>query len=43
MATIWMSFLLLSIAYYDHALTVSILFWYIGAPLQLFFTLSIIR
>ncbi len=43
MATISMSFLLLSIAYYDYAPTVSILFWYIGAPLQLFFMLSIIR
>jgi len=32
-----------SIAYYDYAPTLSILFWYIGAPLQLFFTLTIIR
>jgi len=43
MAAISISFLLLSIAYYDYAPTVSILFWYIGAPLQLFFTLTIIR
>ncbi|MEA3373785.1 MAG: SLAC1 anion channel family protein [Campylobacterota bacterium] len=43
MAAISISFLLLSIAYYDYAPTVSVLFWYIGAPLQLFFTLTIIR
>ena len=43
MAAISISFLLLSIAYYDYAPTLSILFWYIGAPLQLYFTLSIIR
>ncbi|MEA1918641.1 MAG: SLAC1 anion channel family protein [Campylobacterota bacterium] len=43
MATIAISFLLLSIAYYDYAPTVSIFFWYIGAPLQLFFMLSIVR
>lgn len=43
MAAISISFLLLSIAYYDYAPTVSILFWYIGALLQLFFTLTIIR
>jgi len=43
MAAISISFLLLSIAYYDYAPTLSILFWYIGAPLQLFFTFTIIR
>jgi len=43
MAAISISFLLVSIAYYDYAPTLSILFWYIGAPLQLFFTLTIIR
>ena len=43
MATISISFLLLSIAYYDYAPTVSILLWYIGTPLQLLFTLIIIR
>jgi len=43
MATISISFLLLSIAYYDFAPTVSILLWYIGTPLQLLFTLIIIR
>ncbi|MEA2047333.1 MAG: SLAC1 anion channel family protein [Campylobacterota bacterium] len=43
MATIAISFLLVSIAYYDYAPTVSILFWYIGTPLQLSFTLIIIR
>ena len=37
------SFLLVSIAYYDFAPTISILFWYIGAPLQLFLTLTVIR
>jgi len=43
MAAIAISFLLVSIAYYDFAPTVSILFWYIGAPLQLFLTLTVIR
>ncbi len=43
MAAISISFLLLSIAYYDFAPTLSILLWYVGAPLQLIFTLIIIR
>ncbi|WP_294958359.1 SLAC1 anion channel family protein [Sulfurovum sp.] len=43
MAAISISFLLVSIAYYDFAPTVSILFWYIGTPLQLFLTLTVIR
>ncbi len=43
MAAISISFLLLSIAYYDFAPTLSILLWYIGTPLQLAFTLIIIR
>ncbi len=43
MAAISISFLLLSIAFYDFAPTVAILLWYIGAPLQLMFTLIIIR
>jgi len=43
MAAISISFLLLSIAYYDFAPTLSLLLWYIGAPLQLMFTLIIIR
>jgi len=43
MAAISVSFLLVSIAYYDFAPTVSILFWYIGTPLQLAFTLIVIR
>lgn len=43
MAAISISFLLVSIAYYDYAPTVSILFWYVGAPLQLLFTLIVIR
>lgn len=43
MAAISISFLLLSIAFYDYAPTVSILLWYIGTPLQLAFTLIIIR
>ena len=43
MAAISVSFLLVSIAYYDFAPTVSILLWYIGAPLQLVFTLIIIN
>jgi len=43
MAAISISFLLLSIAYYDFAPTLSIVLWYIGTPLQLAFTLIIIR
>ena len=43
MATISISFLLVSIAYYDFAPTISILFWYIGTPLQLLFTLIVMR
>ena len=43
MAAISVSFLLVSIAYYDFAPTVSILLWYIGAPLQLIFTLIVIN
>ena len=43
MATVSISFLLLSIAYYDFAPTISILFWYIGTPLQITFTLVILR
>jgi len=43
MASIAISFLLVSIAYYDFAPTVSILFWYIGTPLQLFLTLTVMR
>jgi tellurite resistance protein len=43
MAAISISFLLVSIAYYDYAPTVSILLWYIGAPLQLAFTLIVMR
>ena len=43
MATISISFLLVSIAYYDFAPTLSILLWYVGAPLQLFFTLNILK
>lgn len=43
MAAISISFLLLGIAFYDFAPTVSILLWYIGAPLQLIFTLIVIR
>jgi len=42
-AAISISFLLLSIAFYDYAPTLSILLWYIGTPLQLFFTLYIIN
>ena len=42
-AAISISFLLLSIAYYDFAPTLSIILWYIGTPLQLFFTLYIIN
>ncbi len=43
MAAISISFLLLSIAFYDYAPTLSILLWYIGTPLQIVFTLIIIR
>jgi tellurite resistance protein len=43
MAAISISFLLLSIAYYDFAPTLSVFLWYIGAPLQLAFTLIVIR
>lgn len=43
MAAISISFLLVSIAYYDFAPTVSILLWYIGTPLQLVFTLIVMR
>jgi len=43
MATISISVLLLSIAYYDYAPTISILFWYIGTPLQIIFTFAILR
>ncbi len=42
-ATISISFLLLSIAFYDYAPTLSILLWYIGTPLQLLFTLYIMN
>jgi len=37
------SMLLLAIAYYDYAPTVSVAFWYIGAPLHLHFTLRTIK
>jgi len=43
MATISISFLLLSIAFYDYNPLISILLWYIGAPLQLVLTLIIIK
>jgi len=43
MATISISLLLLSIAYYDFAPPVALAFWYIGAPLQLAFTLLVMR
>ncbi|MEA2091582.1 MAG: C4-dicarboxylate ABC transporter, partial [Campylobacterota bacterium] len=43
MAAISVSFLLLSISFYDFAPTLSILLWYIGSPLQLIFTLIVIR
>ncbi len=43
MAAISISFLLLSIAYYDFAPSVSILLWSIGTPLQLIFTLVVIK
>ncbi len=42
-AAISISFLLLSIAFYDYAPTLSVLLWYIGTPLQLLFTLYIIN
>ncbi|HHC11081.1 MAG TPA: C4-dicarboxylate ABC transporter [Campylobacterales bacterium] len=42
-ATISISFLLVSIAYYDFAPTISVLFWYIGTPLQLAFTIMIMK
>ncbi|AZV46196.1 C4-dicarboxylate ABC transporter [Nautilia sp. PV-1] len=42
-AAISISFLLISIAYYDYAPTVSIVFWYIGAPLHLFFTYKVMK
>ncbi|MCD6432557.1 MAG: SLAC1 anion channel family protein, partial [Sulfurimonas sp.] len=42
-AAISISFLLLSIAYYDFAPTLSVLLWYIGAPLQLLFTLYVMN
>jgi tellurite resistance protein len=38
-AAISISFLLLSIAYYDYAPTVSVTFWFVGAILHLLFTL----
>lgn len=41
-AAISISFLLVSIAYYDFAPNLSIALWYIGAPMQLFFTLNIL-
>ncbi len=41
-ATISICFLLISIAYYDFAPTISVVYWFIGAPLHLFFTLSVI-
>ncbi|WP_456479477.1 SLAC1 anion channel family protein [Nautilia sp.] len=42
-AAISISFLLISIAYYDYAPSVSIVFWYIGAPLHLFFTYKVMN
>ena len=42
MATISISFLLVSIAFYEYAPTVSLGLWYLGAPLQLFFTINIL-
>jgi tellurite resistance protein len=42
-AAISISFLLISIAYYDYAPTVSITFWYIGAPLHLYFTYKVMN
>jgi len=42
-ATIPISFLLISIACYDYAPTISIGFWYIGAALQLYMALYVIE
>ena len=42
MATISISFLLLSIAFYDYNPVLSIMLWYIGTPLQLYFTVNIL-
>jgi len=42
-AAISISFLLISIAYYDYAPSVSIALWYIGAPLHLFFTYKVMN
>lgn len=42
MATISISFLLVSIAFYEYAPTVSLGLWYLGAPLQLFFTINVL-
>ena len=42
-AAISISFLLISIAFYDEAPSVSITFWWIGAFLHLFFTFNVIR
>jgi tellurite resistance protein len=42
-AAISISFLLISIAYYDYAPSVSIAFWYIGTPLHLFFTFKVMK
>jgi tellurite resistance protein len=42
-ATISISFLLVSIAYYDYAPTISIVFWYIGVALQLYLALYVIE
>jgi len=43
MAAISISFLLLSIAFYDYNPLISILLWAIGTPLQLMFTLLILK
>lgn len=43
MAAISISFLLLSVAFYDYAPTLSILLWCIGTPLQLLITLVVIK
>ncbi|WP_457640258.1 SLAC1 anion channel family protein [Persephonella sp.] len=42
-AAISISFLLVSIAYYDFAPTVAVTYWYIGAPLHLYFTYRTIK
>ncbi|ACM93207.1 C4-dicarboxylate transporter/malic acid transport protein [Nautilia profundicola AmH] len=42
-AAISISFLLISIAYYDYAPSVSIIFWWVGAPLHLFFTYKVMK